>query len=293
MRKCWTGAVGLLLLALPAGARADVFDHYTNVILGQALKSKAVEPVKQLTPEVMVQHSRVLPGGTTAVVIVKTNEGRLAKLLVMPGQQKVSDTEKVPIVLVERFVTYREGEDRTVQASGQNLRLFAGFPLSLDIGQVVPDKLGGDVKLVAEGGTVALVPVGKAELYLLTKHLTEATPKKLPRPVVGEKFEARFFNGVFKLHDDGRRTGTLHLKVLDDSGEVEGYYYSDKDGQKYEVAGKVGPPNSLINFVITFPRTIQTFRGYMFTGDGGAITGTSRLEERETGFYAVRLVEGK
>lgn len=279
------------LLILPALARADAFDHYTNPILAKAIRSKTVEPIKQVTPALMIQHSRALPQTTAAFVVVKTNGDRLAKLLLMPAGQK-TEGGAVPIVLVERYVTFREGDERTVQASGQNVRLFDGFHLDLDVGQVVPAKLGGDLRVVVKGGEAVLEPVGKAEMYLVTKHLPEANAQRIARPTVGEKFEPRFFNGVYHLHDDGRRSGKLHLKVAD-NGDVDGYYYSDKDGQKYEVAGKVGNPSHAIQFVITFPRTIQHFRGLMFTGNGEAITGASRLQERETGFYAVRLGDAK
>ena len=106
--------------------------------------------------------------------------------------------------------------------------------------------------------------------------------------VMGDKFEPRYFNGTYKLHDDGRRSGTLELKV-DDEGAVTGSYYSDKDGQKYEVKGKIGTPLYNIQFTIKLPRTEQTFQGWMFTGDGKAIVGTSRIVQHETGFYAVRI----
>ena len=106
---------------------------------------------------------------------------------------------------------------------------------------------------------------------------------------VGDKFELRYFNGVYRLFDDGRRTGKLHLTVAE-NGDISGFFYSDKDGQKYEVGGKVSNnPQHLANFFITYPRTIQTFNGYLFTGDGSAITGTSRLQNHETGFYALRI----
>src|SRR5207245_343278 len=125
--------------------------------------------------------------------------------------------------------TYKEGEERTVLAQGQNVRLFDGFQFNLDLGQVVPAAVGGDLRFVAAEGKVALRPVGKAEMFLLTKPLPEAAPKKSAKVAVGDKFEPRLFNGVYKLYDDGRRSGTLHLKVLQ-GGEVEGAYYSDKDG---------------------------------------------------------------
>jgi len=80
------------------------------------------------------------------------------------------------------------------------------------------------------------------------------------------------------------------LKV-DEEGDVSGYYYSDKDGKKYAVEGQVGKPAHRIRFRITFPQAVQDFQGWMFTGDGRALTGTSRLQERETGFYALRVEE--
>lgn len=276
------------LLLLPGLSRADAFDLYTNPILAKALKSKSVEKVMALTPERLVEHGHALPGVTGAFLIVRTNEDRLARLLVLPARQKVGDSKTVPILLVDRFVTYREGEERAVTASGQNVRLFPGFHFSLDLGQVVPADLGGDLRYVESKDGPRVEPVGKAELYLVTKHLPEATPKKSTRPILGAKFEPRFFDGEYKLHDDGRRSGTLQLKVAE-NGVVSGYYYSDRDGRKYEVEGKVGSTPHAIRFTITFPRSLQTFQGLMFTGDARAIVGTSRLQDRETGFYAVRI----
>jgi hypothetical protein len=201
----------------------------------------------------------------------------------------VSDKDSVPIVLIERYVTFRDGAERTIHATGQNVRLFAGFHFSLDIGQVVPKSVSADLRVVGDRDDCYLEPVGKAQMYVVTKHLKETDPVKPAKLIVGAKFETRYFNGAYKLYDDGRRSGTLRLQVADD-GKVLGSYYSDKDGQKYEVAGKVSiSPQYKIEFVVTYPRTAQHFTGYLFTGNGKAITGTSRLEMRETGFYAVRI----
>lgn len=274
---------------------ADSFDQYTNQILVKVPTAVGVQKIKKLTPELMVEHSRALPAISGTFLVVKTNDGKLSKLLVQAAQQKIKsdgdEVKTVPILLIERFVTYREGEERTIDAQGRMVRLFGGFHFDLDMGQVVPTSLGGDLKLVVKGDESYVEPVGKAEIYLVTKHLKEATPKKQTRPQVGEAFEARYFNGSYKLYDDGRRSGTLHLKV-GDKNEVSGFYYSGKDGQKYEVAGKVGTnPNHSIQFRIMFPKSVQFYQGLMFTGDGAAIVGTSRLQERETGFYAVRADE--
>src|SRR5207245_551369 len=160
---------------------------------------------KQLPPALIGEFSRVLPGSTGAFLVVKTNEGRFAKLLVHAARQKVSG-KTVPILLIERFVTFRFDEERAVQAEGQNVRLFQDFQFNLDIGQVVPASVGGDLRFVVEGDKVYTEPVGKAKLYLVTKPLPEATPKKGPKLVVGSAFEPRYFNGTYKLYDDGKRT---------------------------------------------------------------------------------------
>lgn len=288
----FVGCVAMVLL-LPGAVRADSFDLYLNPTLKKIPASMGVEKLSKLTPAEMVRNGNVLPGVPGAFVVVKTNEGRFAKLLLQPAAQKISDTESLPILLIERFVTYREGEERAVVANGVNVRLFDDFRFSLDIGQVVPAKLGGDLRCVVKGDEFHVEPVGKAEMYLVTKHLPETAPMKTPKLVIGEKFETRYFNGVFKLYDDGRRAGDLHLIVADD-GDVSGHYYSDKDGQKYEVAGKAGGnPTHSIQFRITYPQTFQSFSGMMFTADGRVITGSSRLQERETAFYAMRIQDKK
>jgi hypothetical protein len=274
-------------LALACPARADVFDYYLNRTLDRMTEGKDVKEIKQLTPSTIVDHDRVLPGVPSAFLIVRTNGGRLAKLLVQAAKQKVDADSSVHILWIERFVTFKEGEEQTRHAEGKNLSLFAGFRLSLDLGQVVPEALGGDLRFVVNGDKVYTEPLGKAKLYLVTKHDPAVIPKKAGKLVMGDKFDPKYFAGTFKLHDDGRRSGKLVLKV-DADGGVRGAYYSDKDGQKYEVEGKIGTPQHAVEFRIKFPRTEQTFKGMLFTGDGKAIAGTSRLAEREAAFYALR-----
>jgi hypothetical protein len=271
-------------------ARADRFDHYTNPVLAKAPGAKGVKEIKQLTKDLITDHDQVLPRTVGAFLVVRTNEGRWAKLLVRSARQRVNADTTIPILYIERFVTYREGEEQTVVASGQRLSLFPGFRLSLDLGQVVPEQLGGDLRFVVEGDRAHTEPVGKAKLYLLTAPLPAATPKKGPKVVIGDTFEPAYFNGTYKLYDDGRRSGTLKLTV-DRDGSVSGAYYSDRDGAKYEVTGKVGTPAHAIQFSVKFPRSVQTFQGWMFTGNGKAITGMSRLAQHDSGFYALRVEE--
>lgn len=282
--------VSFAVLSLLNAVRGDAFDNYTNAVLAKAPTAAGVLALKQLTPVQMVEYAGVVPGTTGALVIVQTNEGRWSKLLVQPARQRLQDKSTVPILLIERFVTYRQGEERAVAAQGSNVRLFDGFQFNLDLGQVVPASVGGDLRFVVAGGKAYVEPVGKATLYLLTKPLPEAASKKLEKITIGGRFEPRYFDGVYKLFDDGRRSGTLHLKVLP-GGEVEGSYFSDKDGQKFKVNGKVGNPPQNIEFTIIYPRARQTFTGMMFTGDGRAIAGTSIMQDRKAAFYAVRVEE--
>jgi len=285
--------VGFLILVpaqgrrLQTDPRGDDFDHYDNILLSKVPEFAGAKKITELTPDLLVKYRNVLPDTHALFVVVRTNEGRYCKMLVQPARQKVCGDKSVPILLVERFVTYREGSDKAVEVKGGNVRLFDGFRLSLDLGQVVPESLGGDVRFVAAREKAFAEPVGNAEMYLMTKPMPEATPKKPPKLVVGKAFEPRYFNGKYKLYDDGRRSGTLVLSVNDDN-QVSGSYYSGKDDTKYEVSGKVGPARHEITFSISFPRSVQTYHGRMFTGDGRAIAGSSRLQDRATAFYAVR-----
>jgi hypothetical protein len=285
-RRLFLPLLVLLLAAAPARP-ADVFDRYTNPVLAKAAAAPGVKEIRQLTPSLIADAEGVLPDRAGALVVVRTNEGRSSKLIVQSARQKVKD-KAVPILLIDRFVTYREGEERTIQAQGQNVHLFEGFQFNLDLGQVVPPSLGGDLRLVVEGRKVYAEPLGNAKMYLVTKALPLPETKATTPAVIGEPFEPRYFNGTYKLYDDGRRSGTLTLKVSD-QGDVTGEFFSDKDGRRYEVAGKVGTPRHAIQFTIKFPRTKEAFQGWMFTGDGKAIAGSSRLEDREAGFYALRV----
>lgn len=277
-----------LLTLLPALARADAFDNYTNPVLAKVPGAAGVQEVKQLTPDVIADNDRVIPGVSAAFLVVKTNDGRWSKLLVQSARHKIDDERSLPILLVERFATYKEGDERAVAASAKNVYLYPGYRLNLDVGQVVPEEAGGDLRFVANGDKVHVEPLGRAKVYLLTKPLADAAPKKTATLVVGETFEARYYNGKFKLYDDGRRSGTLTLQ-LENGNELTGAYYSDKDGAKYEVKGRIGTPLHSFEFTIKFPRSEQTFRGWMFTGDAKALVGASKLVDRETGFYAVRV----
>lgn len=286
--------LSLSFISLFAGVgQADSFDLYTNRILADAVKAKdeRLLPVNEVTPELLARSTNVLRDAPGTFLIVSTNDQRYAKLLVRPARVKVGPDSLEPMILIGRFVTYREASDRAIRTSGEDRHLFPGFRFHLDYGQVVPERLGGD--LVAEASdpddplAVSLKPLGDAKIWIVTEPLPSAKPEKSETLVVGKEFKPMYFTGTYQLRDDGRRSGELKLTVAEDSS-VTGSLFSDRDGREYEVEGKVGTPRHAIAFTVRFPQTVQSFQGMMFTGDGKAIVGTSKLEGRETGFYATR-----
>lgn len=276
--------------------RADAFDNYTLPILQKAPGFAGAKQISELTPELIVQNSQVLPGIEAAFIVIYTNDHRWAKLQVVAARHKVQqpgmDPEYVPMLRIERFVTFREASERAILASGQSISLFPDFHFHLDIGQVVPPKLGGDLTVVEPKPKQLVVkPVGKAKIYLFTRPMPEAAPKGTQKLTVGEKFESQYFAGTFKLYDDGRRSGVLRLKVKGE--DVAGTFVSDQNGREYDVEGTIAKPNYKIVFVVKLPQTQETFEGYMFTGDGKAIAGSCKLQDREAGFYATRIEENE
>lgn len=281
----WISALLVVILSsLPLDA--DTYDRYLEPVLAKAAESPNAVELKKLAAEEVAKHGNLVGNSSGALLIVRTNNGRWAKVIAQFARQKEGE-ETLPIALLERGVTFKEGSEQVVAATFASLRLYDGFRLSLDLGQVVPEKLGGDLRYVADAGDGHLEPVGKAKVYLVTRQAAEVEAKKAAKPLVGDVFEASVIAGTYKLFDDGRRTATLILKV-DEKGEIAGDYISEKTGGKYEVGGKVQPNKHHIVFSVTFPNSVQTFTGWVFTKDASAMAGFTNTQGRDFGFYAVR-----
>ncbi|MGF1581092.1 MAG: hypothetical protein ACFCD0_17135 [Gemmataceae bacterium] len=280
--------VGMVLFFLPVKASADCYENYINTVLAKVPKAKGVKKLKKLDRRLLIEYSGALRNTASAFVVIRTNDGRWSKILVNPAEQKLSGGKTIPILIIDQFTTYKDGTDQAIQAQGNDVRLFADFEFNLDIGQVVPKTIGGDIRFVVTKEGSYAEPVGKAEFYLVTKSIPEAKSVASTGPKVGQSFKKVYFTGKYKLYDDGRRNGTLYLNVRKD-GLVTGKYYSQKDGRKYEVQGKVSEPTHHIEFSIVYPRITETFSGWMFTANGRAIAGSARMQQGVFGFYAVRI----
>jgi hypothetical protein len=283
----------LSLLLLSATLRAEQFDYHTFPVLNKAVTDGSVKEYKEITSEQLGELTGVLPDTSSAMLVVVTNDKRFARLLVQPARQKIGTDKFASVLLIDKYSTFRGTTDRAVQVTGVNTQVYPGLRMSLDVGQIVPESIGGDLMVVPndkDPNQFTLKPIKDAKLYVLTKPIPGVVPKKAPKFVAGEVFETRFFAGKYKMSDDGRRTGELRLEVTE-NGEVNGVFVSDRDGREYDVTGKAGTPKHQITFTIKFPATTQTFNGFMFTGNGKGIAGTTKLAEREAGFYAERVEE--
>lgn len=269
--------------------RADTYDRYTETVLAKVAESPSATEVKKLTAAEVQKHGNVIANSSGVLLVVKTNSGQWAKLIVQFARQKAADGS-LPIVLIERGITYKAGGDRIVAATFPVLRLYDGFLLNLDLGQVVPEKIGADLRYWADASDGVLEPVGNAKLYIVTKHPPEVEAKKSDKPTVGDIFEQEVVAGTYKLYDDGRRVATLTLKV-DQEGNLTGDYLSEQSGRRYEVTGKVQPNKHHIIFSVKFPQSTQQFTGWVFTKDASAICGFTNTQGRDFGFYAVRAAD--
>jgi hypothetical protein len=281
----------LLLVAAPA-ARADLFDDMTNKDIMRIMSTDAAKPMAEVTANQLSTAHGLVPQSNAAILLMRTKDGRFAKLQVLSGLQNVGGI-KHPVLFIEKYVTYKEGEERATVAKGGAINLYAGLQFNADLGQVATPVIGGDLEMTPAEvlSKMTVRPVSPAKLYLLTKKpIMAAMPAATT--AFSEPFEPRYFNGTYKLYDDGRRSGNLTLSVDESTGEVTGTFYSDKDGQKYDVKGKVGAVRHQISFVIKYPQSAGEYSGHMFTGDGKAIAGTSKLRDRDTAFYAVRVEGG-
>lgn len=287
MRSCVVAAALVLLAASPS--RADLYDRYTEPVLARLVDAGQAEEVKAITAAEVEKAGGLLANSSSLLVVAKTNDGLYSKFLLQFARQKVGG-EAVPIVLLERGATYKAGGGQATAAVFPLLRLYSGFRLGLEQGQVVPEKVGGDVRFVADEGDGRLEPLGKARLFIIAKHPPEVLVKAAPRIPMGDVFEPAAIAGQYRLHDDGRRAADLELKV-DDQGMITGQYVSAETGRAYEVTGKVQAAPHHVAFTVKFPNSVQSFQGWVFTKNAGALAGFSESQGRTHGFYAVRRSE--
>ncbi len=269
--------------SVSALSAADVFDRHAQPELRQALD--AFPPVDQMT---LADVGKIKPLSATLsspCVVVKTNNGNYAKALVGWGLRKGA-AKPTPVVVLERFVTYRIDRPDLTTAAGKDVMLFPGFGFSFDIGQVVPVDQGADVEFTAEG---ALKPVGDAVLVPLKASLLPAADAAARHdPAAHEGVVPQDFAGTWKVDIDGRWKGEWELTV-DDVDRVSGTFISDELQNRYEMLGQLGPAPHELKLTISLANAQMMVDAFLWTKDKSSMAGTVTLIGRKFGFVAQRV----
>ena len=211
-------------------------------------------------------------------VVVRTEQGNMAKLLLSWAFRKGPD-KPLPIVIIHRYVTYSVAQPKkeVTTAAGKDVMLFPGFHFDLDIGQVVPDKVGGDLTL---DDKAVLKPEGNSKLAVLE-------PKPPSKDDSAETVDASGFTGRWISDADGRWKGVLELAENED-GELTGSWTSEETQGRYDIQGKVGPQPHLARWTITLANAAQTVDVCLFTKEPDTMAGTIQLQGQKFGFVAKR-----
>lgn len=275
-------AVALFGAATASRVQADPFDDHTAYWLRQGIE--AIQPREQLEMRDALSLDLIGKRILSPCIVVKTDEDNLTKALVTWGFRKHGD-QQIPVVMIERYVTYRGDRPNLTTATGRDVMLFPGFQFNFDIGQVVPEGLGGDI---ACGDMGLLKPVGMAQLFGLNGPATPAPePGSIPDPDSHEGVIPTDFAGAWDVHIDGRWDGRWELNV--DERQIFGKFLSKETASVYEVNGKVAglPHNARLN--IELANAAQTVDAYLWTKDKSAMAGTVTMNDRKLGFFALRI----
>lgn len=276
-----------LLVGLTAPGRAsDVFDRHQLVDLKRGFDQ--AEPVIRLTLQDVARIKSLAPNISSPCIVVKTHDGNIAKALVGWGLRKRGEV-KTPVVVLERFVTYRIDRPELTTAAGKDVMLFPGFGFSFDIGQVVPVDQGADLALTADG---ALEAVGDAKLVPLNGSQLTVMPGARPDPLDHDGVLPRDFAGRWRVDADGRWKGEWEL-TIDDAERLAGTFVSDELQNRYEILGQLGGVPHLAKFTITLANAQMQVDAYLWTKDKSRMAGTITMVGRKFGFAAERLPESE
>ena len=285
-----TGTVAVAVAGWCSSIRADEFALLDGPALKRTLDGPDVANRATLSFGDLGAMPALLRDSRSALVLVQTERGNLARLLLIPELRKPpagTVGEPFPILVVERLDTFDSGDLATRLASRRDVVLFDGMPIDLDTGQVVPPGQGGDLVFRVDGGNSRLEPVGEARLFTMSKPpaFEEAA---VPRPSPGRAVLPGDFAGRYRLFANGQWSGTLDLQVAA-RGVVTGRFRSDLHGTAYPVTGQVEVDRpGMVRFAIALPRARQEFDGFLYGEGKGAMAGTLTLLDRTFGFFAVR-----
>lgn len=276
-----------VLLFAPTAWGADIFDRQTSAAVKQFIeKGDAV-------PEISLEASaRLKPLSSTVsspCLLIKTDEGNFAKVLVSWGVRKGTG-KPVPVLLIERYATYRQDRPDLTAANGKDVMLFPGFEFNFDIGQVVPKGQGSDIEFTEDA---VLKSVGGAKIIPLNgSQLPAADPIKKYDPTAHEGVLPEDFAGTWKLNADGRWLGEWQIKV-NAAGRATGTFVSDESRNSYDLSGQLGSTPNNLKLDVFLANTQMAVDAFLWTKDKSMMAGTVSLTDRKFGFVATRMTDEK
>lgn len=265
---------------------ADVFDRH-----GAPLVKKIAEEGTATTELKMADSAKLKPLAAnigSPCVVIKTDGGNYTKALVSWGLRKGKGTEKpMPLLLIERYVSYRGERLELTSAIGKDVMLFPGFGFDFDIGQVVPVGQGADITFT-EDGTLACVAEAKM-IALNGSQLPPVEKSAKHDPNDHDGVVAQDFSGTWKLNADGRWLGEMELKVSD-GGRATGSFTSDESKNAYELSGQTGSTPHNLKLEVFLANTQLSMDAFLWTKDKSQMAGTVTMTGRKFGFVATRVV---
>lgn len=286
VRASWLINAVMLLLNVSCQQTAiggDIFDQHSIAELKKS--ASGTPPLTEVSSAITSKWKSLSTKVSSPCLIVQTNDGHWTKALVAWGQRKVKGREQpLPVLVLERFVTYRSDRDGVANASGKEVMVFAGMSFSFDIGQVVPTGGGADIELTDAG---ILKPIGDAKLFAMngSQLATEAGAK--PNPNDHEGVLPRDFAGTWKVTIDGRWTGLLEITV-DENRTILGKFISAESQSRYELFGKVSNVPHQAKFEVELANAQLSIDAFLWTTDKSTMAGTAVLSTRKFGFVATR-----
>lgn len=261
----------------------DAFDRHDTVVLKQVVEAgTAVKEFSQREASRLQPLSRDLEG---TLLIVETNRGNLAKVLVSWGFRKHPQADKpIPVIMLDRFVTYERDKGDSTLANGKNVMLFPGFEFDFDLGQIVPSGLDADVKLSEKGDLKVL---GNARLFGVNGSQLPATEAVAPGKKDTNAIAPEDFSGVWQVDGDGRWVGEWDLSV-NEQGEATGKFLSAETQASYPISGQVGGIPNQIKLQVQFNNATQIVDAFLWTKDKSKLAGSFTLQGRKFGLMATR-----
>jgi len=275
---CW--------LALSAAVvSADVFELHTSQYLRKV--SETAEGKTEISLSELHQLQPLSKTETTPVVVIKTSAGNWTKAAMTWAFRKTDDG-LIPILTVERFVTYRNDLSDVTVATDTDIMLFNGFAYDFDIGQVVPAGKNGDLEFQIDQQKRTLELLNGAKLWGVDgSQLPQPDKSTAPDPTDHSGVLPTDFAGDWNMSIDGRWAGTLCLKI-DRGRTLTGTFTSEETKSSYEVFGRVASPPQHAKLTIQLDNAQQDLEAYLWTKDKSAMAGVSSLAGQSFGFYATR-----